>query len=108
MFPGETILNGKDGQEAAAAVKKRDAHYSEFQVLKSAAGWYIGTIFTACDKEKCGHNCAEDYDYLKPEERRGCREPGSRETGYFEKKMEAEQALETFKATGVLARIREA
>lgn len=56
------ILEGKD-----------NPHYSDLQVLKSAAGWYIGTIHTDDD---------------------GFQEPGSRDSGYYQTKEEAQQALD--------------
>lgn len=47
---------------------KDKSNYSELQVLKSAAGYYVGTLFTT------------------PE---GWEEPGSRDSGYFKTKDEA-------------------
>jgi hypothetical protein len=47
--------------------------YSDLQVLRSAAGWYVGTIYN-----NCGHP-----------------DPGSRDTGYFATKEEADYALQT-------------
>lgn len=48
--------------------------YSDLQVLRSNAGWYIGTIYT--DKD-------------------GFQEPGSRDSEYFPTKEAAEKALNT-------------
>lgn len=46
--------------------------YSELQVLRSQAGWYVGTTYT------------ED----------GVTEPGSRDSGYFPTREEADQYLD--------------
>lgn len=46
--------------------------YSELTVMKSAAGWYVGTWYTNSD---------------------GSKEPGSRDTGYFNSPEMAEAAL---------------
>ncbi|NEX60166.1 hypothetical protein G3574_03655 [Noviherbaspirillum sp. 17J57-3] len=48
--------------------------YSPLQVLKSAAGYYIGTIYT------------DEY---------GDKEPGSRDSGYFATQEKAQQFLDT-------------
>lgn len=48
--------------------------FSDLQVLKSAAGWYIGTIFT--------------------DPKDGFKEPGSRDSGYFKTEEDAKLALE--------------
>jgi hypothetical protein len=53
--------------------------YSDMQVLRSPAGWYIGTIYTGPD---------------------GFMEPGSRDSDYFETREEAEQALGALSAMG--------
>jgi hypothetical protein len=53
-------------------ILSKDGHYGPLEVCKSAAGYYIGRIFY-------GHD--------------GLMEPGSRESGYFATKMEAETAL---------------
>ena len=58
--------------------------YSDLQVLESPAGWYIGTY------------------YRNP---RGYIEPGSRESGYFPIKTEAEMLLREFEH-GDLTNIR--
>ena len=51
---------------------KDKQNYTDLQVLKSGAGWYIGTL------------------YNNPE---GYQEPGSRDSGYFRTSKEAELAL---------------
>jgi len=65
MLPGETVLSGCTLTTV-----------NDFQVLRSAAGWYIGTL------------------------RNGC--PCTRETGYFKEEIEAIEALDLFAATGYL------
>lgn len=50
----------------------KDGHYSKLQVLKSAAGFYVGRLFR----------------YLNGDET-----PGSRDSEYFSTKEEAEEAL---------------
>lgn len=50
--------------------------YSDLQVMRSAAGYYVGTVF---------HN-PEGYD-----------EPGSRDSGYYKTHQEAERALQRMK-----------
>lgn len=96
MFPGETILTGgKSNNE--------DARISEFQVMRSGAGWYVGTIFTH------GDLCKDPNDY-------GCmfrdgkcaftQEPNSRETDYFDSEGEAKNALAVWNATGILTKQR--
>lgn len=102
MFPGETVLSGggklSDGQ--------MDTHYSDFQVMKSGAGWYIGTVWTACATETCSSDCAREYNYLPVEQRVRCQEPGTRETDYFETEAEAIAALVAFKETGDMPQMR--
>ena len=66
MLPDETILSGAPILEGV----------SEFQVMRSNAGYYIGTT------------CQEG--------------PYSRETGYFPSEAIATEALETYKRTGLL------
>jgi hypothetical protein len=78
MMPGETVLSG-------AKSHKEDPHISEFIVLRSAAGWYIGTIQTS------------DEGWL---------EPNTRETDYFDSQEEAQRALEKYKNTGILSKQR--
>ena len=75
MFPGETIMSGADAAPA-----------SEFKVMQSAAGYYIGTTYY--DEEMGG-----DFPY-------------SRETGYFGPKAAAEAALATYVKHGVLPQMR--
>lgn len=70
MLPGETILSG-------APV---DEHTSEFMVMKSFAGWYVGTMY----RHKDEHGEWE--------------EPNSRETEYFATEAEAQAALASFKS----------
>lgn len=54
--------------------------YSELKILKSAAGYYIGTIFTDPDN--------------------GFQEPGSRDSDYFRTKEEAEAYLKAIEGSG--------
>lgn len=88
MFPGETVMSG--------AVK--DEHVSEFQVLQSGGGWYIGTIYTYCEFPSCSR--------CKGELPAGVQEPYSRETDYFDTELEAEAALALFQVEGELPRMR--
>lgn len=53
---------------------KNKRNYSDLQVCKSAAGYYIGTIFTDPDD--------------------GFQEPGSRDSGYFATEREAQIELD--------------
>lgn len=69
MLPGETVLSGC-----------KLATTDDFQVLHSAAGYYIGTL-------KNGSPC-------------------TRETGYFPSEKAAKVALKVFKETGNLIRQR--
>lgn len=69
MLPGETVLSG------CTTASKED-----FEVLRSAAGWYIGTLDQGM--------------------------PNTRETGYFATMEEAAIALEDFKKTGNLRKQR--
>ena len=50
--------------------------YSDLKVMKSAAGYYVGTVYINDD---------------------GFVEPGSRESGYFKTREEAEKELEFWK-----------
>jgi hypothetical protein len=87
VISGETVLSKKaTGQEV-------DVHTSEFKVLSSNAGYYVGTSHVSCGK------CDECLKTGLPE---GFEQPGSRETGYFATRKLASQALETYKSTGVL------
>lgn len=52
--------------------------YSDLQVLKSAAGWYVGTTYT--------HGSDSEFA--------GLVEPGSRESGYFSTEELADQHLQ--------------
>lgn len=63
--------------------------YGPLQVCQSAAGFYIGRMFTYDAKE------AEEAGLGFPE---GFQEPGSRESGYFATRVAAEADL----ASGVL------
>ncbi len=90
MFPGETILSQKDlGMPI-------DKHCGEFKVIRSegSGNYYIGTMMVSCgesDCEDCGYRAlpkGEEVDY------------NSRETGYWDTKEEAEDALKAFKHTG--------
>ena len=62
-----------------AYVPKEDkGKYSDLQVLRSHAGWYIGTVFT------------ED----------GFSEPGSRDSNYFRTEQEAKDELDQWEKDG--------
>ena len=74
MIEGETILSGAPNICPECHMKLK------FQVLKSPAGWYIGT--------RC--NCG----------------PYSRETGYFQFQKQAEEAFEVWRTTGYLLKKR--
>src|SRR5215471_17040787 len=83
MIPGETILSQqKLGYEI-------NPHTSEFKVLHSGGGYYIGTLFIACGEKNC-KECAEyifgDRILIKGQEL----DHNSRETDYFDTKEEAE------------------
>jgi len=69
MIPGETILTGANDSCYVCGQKLH------FKVLRSAAGWYIGTW---------------------------CCEPHSRETGYFATSAQAAEALVTYNVTRCL------
>ncbi len=71
MLPGETILSGAEFENGV----------SEFMVLESNAGWYVGTLYYGED---------------------GLTEPNTRETGYFPTEADAQDALDVFKKTGFL------
>ncbi len=43
-------------------------HYSQLRVLKSAAGWYIGTLYTNPDTKSVSPG-SRDSDYYSSEER---------------------------------------
>ncbi len=94
MIPGETILSQKLlGMET-------DPHVSEFKVMHSGGGWYIGTVFLACGEKDC--KSCEEYSFGETLTAGKELSPNSRETDYFGKKQEAEKALETYKKTGNL------
>lgn len=54
------------------------SRYSDMQVLRSAAGWYVGTVYT------------ED----------GVEERGSRDSGYYQTRAEAERHLNAMAMLG--------
>jgi len=98
MIPGETILSAK------ALVMKVDSHVGPFKVIRSQGSglFYIGTMWLACGDSTC-EDCSQyhrtpsigdEIDY------------NSRETDYFEKEEDATKALERFKETGVLFKMR--
>lgn len=87
MFPGETILSGGDSHE-------KDLRISEFGVLRSAAGHFVGTTFTHDGRDGCCEFPCEDFV-----------EPNSRETGYLSK-ADAEAALDVYLVTGDLPHAR--
>lgn len=92
MFPGETVLSQKDlGQET-------DTHISDFQIMHSGGGWYVGTTYVACGKSTCGE--CSGWGELNQKGRE--LEPNSRETEYFKTEKEAVKALEGFKKSGSL------
>ena len=51
--------------------------YSDLQVMRSGAGWYIGTLFTYTNGSY-----------------KGFQEPGSRESGYYATEEEAQAAMD--------------
>lgn len=55
----------------------RQMDYSDLQVMKSPAGWYVGTVYHS--KEIYGDQSSE--------------EPGSRDTDYYATQIEANLAL---------------
>ena len=59
----------------------KEGEYTDLQVLKSAAGYYIGTLFIHYNDSRS--------------ETPGLIEPGSRDSQYFATKEEAEQTLST-------------
>lgn len=91
MFPGETILSG--------AVN--DHHVSEFKVLESRAGHFIGTEYTFCGDAEC-KRCGP----LEVRFDEGITVPNTRETEYFERRDIAEKALQVYKTTGELLKRR--
>jgi len=93
-MPGETVLSG--------AVN--DKHVSEFQVMQSPAGWYVGTLYTYCGDKNCTR-CNDDTPAEAPMPK-GLQEPNSRETDYFRNEQEAEDSLEGFNADGEMEGMR--
>jgi len=73
MLPGETVLSGAESNE-------ENRNVSAFKVMRTPAGWYIGTTIDGM--------------------------PNTRETDYFADEVAATTALEKYKATGVLDRQR--
>lgn len=74
MMPGETILSGAP----------KTSLVSDFKVMKSGGGYYIGTTTSE----------------------EGFEEPYTRETGYFATHEEAKVALDTYMTTGYLPKQR--
>jgi hypothetical protein len=70
MLPGETVLSGC-----------KLATTDDFQVMRSAAGWYVGTT------DRSGFPC-------------------TRETGYFASQEECKEALDLFTVSGHLRKRR--
>ncbi len=62
-------------------------NYSDLQVLRSAAGWYVGTLF---------HGTEDGQPFT---------EPGSRDSGYFGTKGEAEAHLRAIENDGAPTRM---
>jgi len=88
---GETVLSRK------AFGMEIDEHVSDFRVMSTGAGYYIGTVFTYCG----------ECDACKKEGMpKGVSTPNSRETDYFKTSELAEAALEVFKVTGKLEKQR--
>jgi hypothetical protein len=92
VLPGETVMD----QERMGLSK--DPHVSEFQVMESEGNrlFYIGTLYKHDECEVC------KKEGLPP----GFEEPNSRETDYFSTKDEAKAALEKYKETGTLDKMR--
>ena len=61
-------------------------NYSDLRVLRSAAGYYVGTVYT--DPET------------------GFTEPGSRDSGYFPEREEAEYFLDSLTEENVGSKLR--
>jgi hypothetical protein len=66
-------------QNASYIKPAEKVSYSDLQVMQSNAGYYVGTICTGED---------------------GFQEPGSRDTGYFRTRKEAEAALKEIEGGG--------
>lgn len=71
------------GETVTSAGGIADPHISPLQVMKSAAGHYVGTVHIACGE--CDE-CKRD------ELPKGFQQPNSRETGYMSREL-AEKAL---------------
>ena len=71
VLPGETIMAGANNGKFGTN------GYSQLKVMSSAAGYYLGTEYTNTD---------------------GFTQPGSRESGYFITKKQAEHALNEWHA----------
>lgn len=95
MIPGETIQSQK------ALGMPIDPHISDFRVLKSANGWYIGTLYLACGKANCKECLEYRFDGSVPDKGTEL-DHGSRETDYFDTEDKAKSALETYQKTGEL------
>ena len=72
-------------QNAPYIPKSEKCCYSDLQVMKSAAGYYVGTIYT--------------------DPKDGFKEPGSRDSDYFATQEEAEQELKDIIECGVTTRM---
>jgi len=66
--------------QASKVHPEGEPNYSELQVMKSPAGWYVGTVY---------HGEFGD-------------EPGSRDSEYYVTKEAAERCLERFEAGNVV------
>lgn len=95
MIPGETIQSQK------ALGIPVDHHMSDFKVLKSANGWFIGTMYLACGEANCTECSEYRFDGSIPTKGYEL-DHGSRETDYFETEEKAKLALETYQKTGEL------
>jgi len=85
MIDGETLLSG--GGNADPNLD----HITDFQVMNTGAGWYVGTGYISCGNY--GKGCtSSDCD----PERNPPVQPNSRETDYFATREEAEAALVEF------------
>ena len=74
--------------ENASYIKDEDrSHYTDLQVLRSGAGWYVGTLFWDAE-----------YEFW---------DAGSRDSDYFGSKEEAERFLEVVSGVGLPGCLRE-
>jgi hypothetical protein len=64
--------------------------YTDLQVLRSAAGWYIGTMYRNVNPD------GSTWD-----------EPGSRDSDYFRTREEAERFLKTVEACHLTGALRQ-